>query len=309
MQVCRRRSRARKGLFLALCLALSLPVLMASLAGCGPRRPVEREGGVLRVVLPRDLGELDPHRARLGTPLHSALFDTLLVLGADNLPRAGLVGSWQVSADGLAITLELRQGVFFHDGTPLTGSAVVKNIERVMSGGSERFPVRAMLGPLREARADGQQVTLAYDTPFPPIWAALADPRLGIIAPSTLQLLDEGEAEAGTAAVPAGSFCGSGPYRLSELQADVVELERYSSYAWPPKTVDNPGAAYPDRLQAVLVGDQDPAPPGQPDPRPAASIEPPPDIIWWPADYGGPAAGSPGRQARTGLITRSAATV
>jgi peptide/nickel transport system substrate-binding protein len=41
-----------------------------------------------------------------------------------------LATSWEVSSDGLRWTFHLRQGVTFHDGAPLTASAVVFSLER-----------------------------------------------------------------------------------------------------------------------------------------------------------------------------------
>jgi peptide/nickel transport system substrate-binding protein len=42
----------------------------------------------------------------------------------------GLAESWTISEDGLTYTFTLRQGVTFHDGSPLTAEAVVRSLTR-----------------------------------------------------------------------------------------------------------------------------------------------------------------------------------
>ena len=42
-----------------------------------------------------------------------------------------LAESWEQSADGLTWTFKIRQGVTFHDGTPLDAAAVCYNLDRM----------------------------------------------------------------------------------------------------------------------------------------------------------------------------------
>ena len=46
--------------------------------------------------------------------------------------QPGLAKSWEISPDGLTYTFHLREGVRFHDGTPLNANAVVFSIGRMM---------------------------------------------------------------------------------------------------------------------------------------------------------------------------------
>ena len=60
------------------------------------------------------------------------VFDRLFALPDDGLePEGNLVASYSVSEDGLTYTLELEEGVTFHDGTELTASDVVYSWERL----------------------------------------------------------------------------------------------------------------------------------------------------------------------------------
>lgn len=248
-------------------------------AGCRPTRPAEREGGTLVMVVPATVGgEIDPHMARVAHPVLTALYDTLLTQDAAGVMRSGLATAWSASDDGREIVLTLREGVRFADGSPLDGEAVVRNLERVVAAGPGAMPVAQLLGPLREARAQGLRVTLSYDRPFPPVWSALIDPRLGMLSPATLEAYQGGEEVLPT---------GSGPYRFASVDDQVPGvwlLERNSTYAWPPAPVSNPGAPYPEFLRVELWPDGDPAngehEPASP-PPPTASLTA--DIVWWPA--------------------------
>lgn len=58
------------------------------------------------------------------------LYDRLLVFDELEALQPSLALSWDVSSDGLEYTLELRDGVVFHDGTPFNAESVQFNIQR-----------------------------------------------------------------------------------------------------------------------------------------------------------------------------------
>jgi peptide/nickel transport system substrate-binding protein len=59
------------------------------------------------------------------------LCDTLLNVSRDGQAlEPGLAESWTTSADGLLVTLKLRPGLVFHDGSPVDARAVKSSIER-----------------------------------------------------------------------------------------------------------------------------------------------------------------------------------
>ncbi|MCK4767052.1 MAG: ABC transporter substrate-binding protein, partial [Desulfobacula sp.] len=51
----------------------------------------------------------------------------------------GLAESWDIAADGLTYTFNLRKGVKFHDGTPFNANAVVFSIGRMMKEKNVKF--------------------------------------------------------------------------------------------------------------------------------------------------------------------------
>ncbi len=54
--------------------------------------------------------------------------ELLARLSDDGRPRPWLAKDWQLSSDGLALAVNLRAGVMFHDGTPVTSAIVADSI-------------------------------------------------------------------------------------------------------------------------------------------------------------------------------------
>jgi peptide/nickel transport system substrate-binding protein len=63
------------------------------------------------------------------------LYDTLVFPNAQGLVDPWLAESWDTSTDGLTWTFHLRQGVTFHDGTPLKASDVAFSYNRLKTIG------------------------------------------------------------------------------------------------------------------------------------------------------------------------------
>ena len=59
-----------------------------------------------------------------------AIYDTLIRLDDAGVPGPGLADSWTRNDDLTELTLHIRPGVMFHDGTPVNAEAVRRNFER-----------------------------------------------------------------------------------------------------------------------------------------------------------------------------------
>lgn len=103
---------------------------------CGGGAPGRRgrravDGGTVRIGALTDLRPETLYAAAT-TAEHSAsglVFDTLTSYETEDstaalTPQPALAESWDVSGDGLTVTLHLRPGVLFHDGTPFTSDNV-----------------------------------------------------------------------------------------------------------------------------------------------------------------------------------------
>ena len=95
----------------------------------------------LRIGLAEDPDVLDPTLARtfVGRVVFSALCDKLLDIDEKLAIQPQLAQSWQWSADSKALTMKLRPGVTFHDGSPLDSAVVKWHFERQLDPATKAF--------------------------------------------------------------------------------------------------------------------------------------------------------------------------
>ncbi len=76
--------------------------------------------------------EWDPVTSEAGNDVNdlSLVYASLIQLNASGNPTPGLATSWKWSDGGKALTLTLREGVKFSDGSPFNAAAVVANLNR-----------------------------------------------------------------------------------------------------------------------------------------------------------------------------------
>ncbi len=92
---------------------------------------VPAQGGAFTEAIVGQPGQFNPLFDR-GNPadrdLDRLIFSGLMKFDADGLPAPDLAESWAVSADGLAYTFVLRDGLTWHDGSPVTQQDVLFTI-------------------------------------------------------------------------------------------------------------------------------------------------------------------------------------
>ncbi|QBF32664.1 ABC transporter substrate-binding protein [Thalassococcus sp. S3] len=177
----------------------------------------------LRIALQSDADVLDPDQSRtfVGRIVYASLCDKLVDITPELEIIPQLATDWEYSGDGLALTMTLRDGVVFHDGTPFNAEAVAANIER-----SQTLPESRRKSEL--ASVTGTEVLGEYE-----IRLDLAAPDATLLA----QLADRsGMMLSPTATAEAGADFGlnpvcSGPFSFSERVAqDRIVLERFAEY-------------------------------------------------------------------------------
>lgn len=209
----------------------------------------ETTGGTLVRAMTSEPAQIDPQGApNSGTNLVLPyLFDTLVVRDLDNSIHPLLAKSWQVSEDGLEITFELREGVTFHDGTPLNAEAVRFTFERFKEVGS-RSPIYGGITQIAGVEVvDDQTVKFTFDEPTANFWSTISMPYAAIISPDSARKAEEaGE----------GHLVGSGPFILESWQTgQSITLKRNPDYTWGPPVVENQGAPYLDELVFKVIPD------------------------------------------------------
>jgi ABC-type transport system substrate-binding protein len=163
-----------------------------------PKMPL---GGTLRVAVAAPFGPLDPRAVNADPLVVGQIFEGLVARAANGVAPA-LATKWLVGADGRTWTFTLRDGVVFHDGSPLDAAAVVTALGRPAD------PV------IEKAEApDPRTVVLTTRAPFGPFLSVLAGSPYSVASPSA-------------------KLAGTGPFRVpagAEAARPLV-LERNDRY-------------------------------------------------------------------------------
>jgi ABC-type transport system substrate-binding protein len=122
--------------------AVLVAVLALTVTGCTAAGTTSNSGGAtgsatgggsITVLVAADGGQnYDPqtNAAPSSSEYLMPVFESLLNEDTHGAVSAGLATAWKYSADGTALTLTLRGGVTFQDGTAFDAAAVKSNIER-----------------------------------------------------------------------------------------------------------------------------------------------------------------------------------
>ena len=219
-------------------LTLLVGLLGVSAVACAPSRAPDH----LVVGTKGAISSLDPAKAYQTRALQliRALGDPLYALSESGelIPRLAAEPP-QVSADGLRVTVTLRDGVRFHDGSPLDGEAMAFSLQRFRDGGGslsyllDDVTSITVVGPLALA--------LELREPYAPFRNLLSFAGLTPVPASAYAPCPDGvpAAEATDAdelCLPADGFVGTGPYRLVSRSADGTQhrLERFDGYWGEP---------------------------------------------------------------------------
>ena len=195
-------------------------------AGCAPQAhtPVQpsagsAEGGTaaktVTLMMHYKSATLDPHNDYL--PVRAGIAETLVRLDRDLTLKGWLATHWE-AVDETTWTFRIRDGVTFHDGTPLDAAAAKASLERGMS-------VSQRLGGLKIAsmEADGQTLTIRTHEPNPALPSELVNPHAAIVSVAA-------EAAMGREAFNLRPV-GTGPFQVKTFDPNVeLTLERYDGY-------------------------------------------------------------------------------
>src|SRR5688572_7588540 len=164
--------------------------------------------------------QVDPASALDGAaPLVARqVFDTLVAFrdGSTEVDPA-LALRWSVSRDALVWTFTLREGVRFHDGTPVTGAEVAASFQRQLAPDAQGVVWPALMrgrpGVIKDVRApDARTVQVVLQQPYAPLLTLLAHPGFGVVRVSGDRLV------------------GSGAYRVVDAAQGRLALEAVAGY-------------------------------------------------------------------------------
>lgn len=197
---------------LAMTAALTVPALAAD----------------LKIGIGEDPDALDPAQSRtfVGEVVFAAMCDKLVNIKPDLTIIPQLATSWKWSDDGKTLTMELRQGVTFQDGTPFNAAAVIANIKRYQT--LPESSRKSELSSVDSVTANGEyEVAFHLKHPDSTVLATLAARSGAMLSPTAFAK--------GTAADFANHPVCAGPYMFKDRVAqDHITLVKYPEY-WDAK--------------------------------------------------------------------------
>jgi peptide/nickel transport system substrate-binding protein len=202
--------------------------------------------------------------AAIDEVVYANVFEGLTRFGPDGEILPALAESWEVAPDGLSWVFHLRDGVTFHDGTPMTAEDVVFSFDRAVADGSPNAQQQLFDGINEVTAIDDTTVEIGLDAPNGSLLTNLAWGDAVIVSPAS-------------ADSNATNPVGTGPFRFANwVQGDRIELMRNPDYWGEPAKLErvtfrfiaDPTAAF----AAMMAGDID-AFPNYPAPENLAQFE------------------------------------
>ncbi len=251
----------RRGFIAGMAPALSLPSIVRAQAA-----------SVLRFVPQADVAILDPIMSVSYVTRNHALmiFDTLYGADEHNRVQPQMVEGHLVEQDGLQWTLTLREGLRFHDGTPVLARDVVASLKRWWKRDNVGQVLAAATDEL--SAISDRALRFRLKVPFPMLPDALGKfgTNTAVIMPERLAMTEP--------TVQVTEMVGSGPYRFlpgERVPGDRLVYEKFAGYAprqnGQTSALAGPKLAHFDRVEWLVM----------PDVSTAASALQTGQIDWW----------------------------
>lgn len=203
-----------------------------------------RKGGTLITVIATNVRNLNPAvQSGIVTGYPGAqLFAAPLRYDEDWTPQPYLAKSWDVSEDGLTVTLNLVENAVFHDGVPITSEDVAFSVETIKA----HHPFKSMFAPVTSVDTpDEHTAVLTLSKPHPALMLAMSGQLMAIIPK---HIYGDGQ-NPKTHPRNTENVVGSGPFKLVEYKSgEHVILERFDDFF-----ID--GRPYLDKIVMRIITD------------------------------------------------------
>ncbi|MDR2029122.1 MAG: ABC transporter substrate-binding protein [Treponema sp.] len=169
-----------------------------------------------------DTKNFDPSTAMviLSKYVLSAVYESLVETNENGQYQPALAESYVISEDYRTVTLKIRPGVVFHDGSPLTAADVVFSFEKYSKPGSiNGVVIQTFID--RVEQLDEYTVSVHTKRPYPFVLYAIGS--VSILPKNYVE--EKGDDYFSTHPI------GTGPYRVADIDQDVaVSLEAAPDY-------------------------------------------------------------------------------
>jgi peptide/nickel transport system substrate-binding protein len=201
---------------------------LASMVATGASSEEPKRGGTLVTVLGTNVRNFNSAvQSGIVTGFPGAqLFASPLRYDNDWTPQPYLAQSWEVSEDGLTVTLNLVKNAKFHDGVPLTSEDVAFSVEVIKAN----HPFKSMFAPVESVSTpDPYTAVLHLSKPHPALMLAMSGQLMSIIPK---HIYGDGDiAAVKTHPRNTENVVGSGPFKLTEYKSgEHVILERFDDF-------------------------------------------------------------------------------
>jgi peptide/nickel transport system substrate-binding protein len=199
-------------------------------------------GGILKVGLQADPTALDPQKQNLTAIWHVVehIYNGLTRVKPDLSIEPCLAEGWEISEDGLSYMFVLREGVTFHDGTPLKASDVKFTFERLVAP-ETASTAAAELSSVKSIEAtDDRTVVMTLTAPDASLLASLAGGSLVVYSEAFVKANNNDVSQVAM---------GTGPFKFVEYVPNTrIVLEKNPDY-WEE------GLPYLDGIEMTIAAD------------------------------------------------------
>lgn len=204
------------------------------------------QGGTLITVMgsnPRTLNGAVQSGIVTGYPA-AQLFASPLRYDDDWTPQPYLAESWEVSEDGLTVTLNLVQNAKFHDGEPVTSEDIAFSVDVIKAN----HPFKTMFAPVETVETpDDFTAILKLSKPHPALMFAMSGQLMSILPKHIYG--DVPVEDVKSHPRNNENVVGSGPFKLVEFKnGEHVILERFDDFFIE-------GRPYLDRIVMRIITD------------------------------------------------------
>jgi peptide/nickel transport system substrate-binding protein len=226
-------------------------VLTLAAGSCGTNAPTgftdgtvaPSVGGRLIVAVPTESNGWNPvmnQWSESGTLVATSMIEPLAIADADGKPQAWLAERWESNPDFTQWDITVREGVVFHDGTPLDATAVKRNMDAAYQTGLTQFGLRDLydhvevMGP-RTVRTYLKVRWAQFPATLTNSW---------VMAPAMLDREDRGVTDP----------VGTGPFRFERwVQTKTLTAKRFARY-WR-RDASSRSLPYLDEIEFRVIED------------------------------------------------------
>ena len=217
--------------------------------------PASAQTKTVRAVMHSDLKVLDPiwTTANIVRNHGYMVWDTLFAMDDKLQPRPQMVDKWELSADKLAYSFTLRDGLKWHDGKPVTSEDCIASIKRW--GARDATGSKLMSFVAGFEAVDEKTFKLSLKEPYGLVIDSLAKPggSTPLMMPKRIADTDPGK--------QISEFIGSGPFifKTDEWKPGdrtvYIRNPNYKPRAEPPSGLAGGKVAKVDRVEWLAIPD------------------------------------------------------